>query len=363
MNCLQTLTMLMLLAAFLVVSGAGCGSGQSAFDITPCNPNATDAAKTVLAYLGDLTLDKASGIISGQNCGHGNEIAVGSYNSFFEALHTQTGQYPGMIGIDYEYMREFSIDELKAANTVLKDHWNHGGWVTINWSPDNPWGTSNNLDDIRTKYPGTDLNLLITPGSPVYAKWMEKLDRIATALQDLRDAGVVVLWRPMQEMNGSWFWWGKVNIGPEKHDAYIAVWRHMYNYFTNEKGLNNLLWVFSPNVSQSFSSFPYPGNDVVDVIGGTEYSNTVSLSGYQDYLAYNKPVGIAECGPSEFEDLVINGTFDDRLYASSFRNNYPAVAYWVTWHSWPGVKMAIVDNQNASSLMNNSYLINRGARP
>ena len=40
---------------------------------------------------------------------------------------------------------------------------------------------------------------------------------IADALLELQKAGVVVLWRPMQEMNGNWFWWG-IASPPTCHD-------------------------------------------------------------------------------------------------------------------------------------------------
>jgi hypothetical protein len=46
---------------------------------------------------------------------------------------------------------------------------------------------------------------------PRLVQWLEQLDLIAEGLLELKAAGVVVLWRPFQEMNGGWFWWG----GPE----------------------------------------------------------------------------------------------------------------------------------------------------
>lgn len=359
-------------AVMAIVAGSmlGCGGGGGdnnntpIVDFTPCNPNASENAKAVLLYLARLTSEDIPGVISGQNCGHGNEIALGTYNQFIDSLYQQSGKFVGMIGIDYEYMREFSVEELKSANTYLKSHWQNGGWVTINWSPTNPWGTLNTYEDIRIKYSGTDLNQLITPGSPVYDRWMAKLDRVAEALEDMQQAGVVVLWRPMQEANGWWFWWGKndQNSVLRPHPSYIAVWKHMVTYFTEVKGLNNLLWVFSPTQSQSFSSFPYPGDDYVDIIGGTHYADNLTVPGYLDLIQYKKPVGLAEYGPTEFGGLVLDGSLDNQLYVQRLQGNYPQVAYWVTWHSWPGVRMALVDHQYARELMNDPYLINRGAR-
>ncbi|HEX2952493.1 MAG TPA: glycosyl hydrolase, partial [Bacillota bacterium] len=128
--------------------------------------------------------------------------------------------------------------------------------------------------------------------------------------------------------------------------------------------LTNLLWVFSPTQSESFSSFPYPGDEYVDILGPTQYADDLSIPGYADYVRYNKPIGMAEYGPSEFNSLVLTGALDDCLYAQRLKQN-PKVAFWVTWHSWNDgtktVHMALVDNQNASGLLNDSYIINSGA--
>jgi len=38
-------------------------------------------------------------------------------------------------------------------------------------------------------------------------RWRLFLDRIAEGLDDLQRAGVTVLYRPLHEMNGDWFYW------------------------------------------------------------------------------------------------------------------------------------------------------------
>ncbi len=114
------------------------------------------------------------------------------------------------------------------------------GLVTVNWSPQNPW--INNESDIINN-PGhpsktrnkddnmknVDLNRLVDPADPVNKIWRKKPDRIADALGELKDAGVVVLWRPMQEMNGIWFWWG-IASHPHNPEPYIKVYRDMFEY-------------------------------------------------------------------------------------------------------------------------------------
>ncbi len=320
-----------------------------------------DAAK-VLAYLGRLSNDTEPGVIVGQDCPHGSEICDdGSYQRAIGALHDQSGKWVGLLHLDYEYVREYSPAELSAANQRLMAQWRTGGLVSISWGPANPWGPDpqNAWRDVDKKYPDTNLRALL-PGGAKRGQWLASLNRIARALAELRDAGVVVLWRPMQEMNGTVYWWAKKNTG-EKHEAYIALWRDMFDYFTSVKGLNNLLWTFAPMVNQAWSSFPYPGGAYVDVVAPTAYSNDVAISSYSDALAYGKPIGVSEYGPNGWgADMGANGSFDDRKYAERLSRDYPRVAFFVAWSSWEGVKMSLADNLFANELMNDPRIITRG---
>jgi len=93
------------------------------------------------------------------------------------------------------------------------------------------------------------------------------LDKAAALLQQLKDKDIPVLWRPLHEASGRWFWWGA--SGPE---AYIALWEYMYDYLTNEKKLNNLIWVWN---GQHRDWFPNP--------------NTAHIVGYDYYVPSSQP--------------------------------------------------------------------------
>jgi mannan endo-1,4-beta-mannosidase len=45
-----------------------------------------------------------------------------------------------------------------------------------------------------------------------------------------------VLWRPLHEADGAWFWWGAK--GPK---IFKKMWRIMYDRLTNYHQLHNLL--------------------------------------------------------------------------------------------------------------------------
>lgn len=328
----------------------GGGRGPRAVDATPCNPAATAAARSVLTFLAAHSTGEFQGTVVGQNSGHGDQIAdpthaLMGFHALVESLHAEAGRWVGMVGVDYEHDRIFRPEQLTAANAVLAAHWGRGGLVTINWAPQNPW--LNDESDLvgdpgvwtHTRNQGNnlaDVNLaaLVDPTSAIYPVWRRKLDRVAAALAELRDAGVVVLWRPMQEMNGSWFWWGYTTY-PSSGEPYRRVWRDMYQYFTEVKGLDNLLWVFSPaDGGARPASFDYPGDAYVDVIGPTYYGNALALAHWDEYLAHGKPVGLAELGITDRSAEERDGTWDDRRYLAAVRERYPEAAYFHVWHDW-----------------------------
>ncbi len=307
----------------------------------PVNPSATKDCKDVLAFLERLSNNLFNGVIIGQNCGHGPEI-VDKYPRYIGNLQAQTGKLIGLVGVDYEYMEEYSSDDLSRANQKLIEHWNNGGLVTINMTPTCPLASDGNVYN-KT---GNQLEKLITPGNRYYNGWKNKLDRIAGALRELRDEGVVVLWRPLQEHNGTHnksFWYSaKYNSEADVR----AVYRHMFQYFTEDKGLNNLLWVYSP--LGGGSQWGYPGDDYVDIVAGTSYGDDLTIWGYDTACTYEKPLGVGEYG-HDFENAY--GNFDMREYVAKIRDKYPRLAYFVCWHSWENSEMAIVENKHASDLL------------
>lgn len=352
----------------------------------PSDPQASPSAKAVQAYLAALTNNTAQGVIAGQNTGHSDDIAntegLSGFTPLIGELENQTGEAPGIIGVDYEHNKIATPAELHKVNSYLIDYWRKGGLISINWSPHNPWW--NDESDIKNK-PGiwsdtrtksgdmskVDLRELTDPKSPMRIIWLRKLDRIADALTELQNAGVVVLWRPMQEMNGVWFWWG-IDAAPKDANSYIAIWQDMYNYFTKIKGLHNLLWVYSPNQSPNFSErsviraplYRYPGNNFVDVFAGTIYNNELNLKDYEIFLQSGKPIAVAEFGPKAGESISRQGTLDTQLYAKRLQKDFPAIAYWMSWSSWSNgdgtqEKQALIHNKNAKQLLADPKIITR----
>lgn len=368
---------------FAILAAANSYASATA---TTSDTQALPATKAVQAYLAALTNGNIQGVIVGQNSGHsddiGNSTGLTGFAPLITELEKQTGEAPGIMGVDYEHNKIATPAELQKVNSYLIEYWRAGGLLSINWSPHNPWwNDESNIaqkpgiwSDTRSKsgdMSKVDLRELTNPKSPMRVVWLRKLDRIAAALSELQAAGVVVLWRPMQEMNGNWFWWG-IDAAPKDSDSYIALWRDMYTYFTQTKGLHNLLWVYSPNQSpnlfeRAFIKAPlyrYPDKEYVDVFAGTTYNNELNLKDYQLFLESGKPIAVAEFGPRAGEEVSRQGTLDTQLYAKRLQKDYPAVAYWMSWSSWSNgdgtqENQALIHNKNAQQLLANPSVITR----
>lgn len=102
---------------------------------------------------------------------------------------------------------------------------------------------------------------LANTNSTEYALLRRDMDAIAAQLKKFASNNIPVLWRPLHESEGGWFWWGAK--GPE---PFRQLWRLLHSRLTHYHGLHNLIWVLT-----SEDPAWYPGNDVVDIIGVDGY--------------------------------------------------------------------------------------------
>ena len=75
------------------------------------------------------------------------------------------------------------------------------------------WGAPTKGEGYNESMMEIDIDRCFEEGTEEHAAMWQDLDRIADHLTTLRDADVPVLWRPMHEFDGEWFWWGKGAAG------------------------------------------------------------------------------------------------------------------------------------------------------
>lgn len=233
-----------------------------AFSADPVNPAATENVKKVLKYIIDL---KGNGVLTGQ------QNLADSVTRWTNEVFEITGAYPALLGEDFSYGKE-AFKKRQDITKAAIEQWKQGGLVTISWHQVNPdtWDGSVNEGEFSDTQVAMDegrFRELLQETTAIHKKYIAHIDTIATYLKMLKDSGVVVLWRPYHEMNGSWFWWGA------KSD-FKSLWKLMYDRFTNYHGLNNLIWVWAPNISNPIAEF-YPGDDYVDIVGFDGYPRDV----------------------------------------------------------------------------------------
>ena len=73
---------------------------------------------------------------------------------------------------------------------------------------------------------------LVNTNSTEYAMVLRDIDAIAVQLKKFSSNNIPVLWRPLHESEGGWFWWGAK--GPE---PFKQLWRLLYQRLTVYHGL------------------------------------------------------------------------------------------------------------------------------
>lgn len=298
----------------------GAKISNSTYNVTSSlvNRNATANTKKLYSFLKD---SYGKYVITGQQCDggiNGNE---------FKAIKNLTGDYPALLGLDlmdYTPSRTAFGASSSAVEKAI-EFANKGGIVTLCWhwnapteylnstanSSDGWWGgfyTKSSKFDIAKVMNGQD------------AKGKELLDRdikeIAKQLKRLEKAGVPVIWRPLHEASGGWFWWGA-----KGSDAYKKLWKYLYNELTNTYGCNNLIWVYNGQ-----SADWYPGDEYVDIVGEDIYpGNHVydpQVSRFKQAISYGSKTKITA--------LTENGCIFDIDSAVSIN------ALWCWFMTWGG---------------------------
>jgi mannan endo-1,4-beta-mannosidase len=198
-----------------------------------------------------------------------------------------TGKYPALMGFDFMNTgmtgpKAQGLRQVEEAIAFAR----RGGLVSFCWHWRDPALLGSGRASRASFYvrepdaaKNTDFTIPVADGrldsaSPAYGQIDAGIDLIACELKKLQDAGVSVLWRPLHEASGhqgdGWFWWGrKRSDGVPQAQAYILLYRHMFERLVKLHGLHNLIWVWNGQ-----DPAWYPGDDVVDIVGWDIYDDS-----------------------------------------------------------------------------------------
>ncbi len=110
----------------------------------------------------------------------------------------------------------------------------------------------------------------ILPGGKFNEAYTAYLDLIAEYASLVNGT---VLFRPLHENTGGWFWWGSTFCTA---DTYKSVFKYTVDYLRDEKNVHNFLYLYGPGseaASEAEYEERYPGDGYVDLVGFDSYDN------------------------------------------------------------------------------------------
>lgn len=225
-----------------------------------------------------------------------------------EYVKEKTGKRPAILGgdfMDYSGSRLSHGSNPAGTTERLIDAARKGQILTLSWH----WNAPIDLIDKKYKnekgeevdgswYRGFYTNAttfdlaeaLKNPKGEAYRLIIADIDRIAIELKKLAKEDVPVLWRPLHEAEGGWFWWGAKGPKP-----CIELWKILRDRLEKHHQINNLIWVWNSPKPEW-----YPGDALVDVVSTDNYPSDRSdpISGTWEAMLQQyggrKPLALAE---------------------------------------------------------------------
>lgn len=274
--------------------------------------DATPETKALFTYLCE---GYGKQVLSGQ-------VADNGLNSDeFKSIYEVTGKKPAILGLDmmdYTPSRNAMGANVSSAVDVASAFHEENGIVTFCWHWNAPGeyiksGTDEENGNPRwwggfyTRNSTFDIEAVMNGDDPAGKALLDKdIEGIAKQLNRLEDAGVPVLWRPLHEASGGWFWWGAKGAEP-----YKALYKYLHDQLTNTYGCHNLIWVWNGQNPDW-----YPGDEYVDVIGEDLYLDkhvySASAAKFSEILEYSggkKMIALTENGVVfDIDNVIAAGT-------------------------------------------------------
>lgn len=204
-----------------IESGEGIKSSvYTDIDTNLSNENSNAKTKAIWDYLVE---NYGKRVISGQYAAHNSSAEI-------EAIYRETGKLPALRGFDFIFMSPNTDWHCEDETQLAIDWSNQGGLVSFSWhwhSPKGPHAFYTEDTDFDLAKGVTSIDVANMPLSEVKSLYesgqiseecyllIHDIDAISEQLAKLERNNVTVLWRPIHEASGGWFWWGSAGA-----DAY-----------------------------------------------------------------------------------------------------------------------------------------------
>jgi len=285
------------------------------------NVNAGESAKELMSF---LTENYCEYIITGQ-------YVSDETNKELDFVYRTTGKYPVIRFSALENFNDSFDESFKTIDAAAEWH-RKGGIVGLMWHWESP-GSNPSVYAEETDFllsdAVTDEDIALLTQEEIRGLYGEgriseqcyglilDIDNMAGQLLSLKNKGIPVLWRPLHEGSGDWFWWGASGA-----EDYKWLWQLMYTRMTEYFELDNLIWIWNGQSEDTLvdeSTFDIAAVDIYmgeDKNYGSRYEQFASL---QKIIGTGKLIALSEC--SSVPDI-----------DASFRDN----AVWSFFGLWYG---------------------------
>ena len=306
------------------------------------NKAAADSARELKKFLTD---NYGKYIISGQYCSDNT-------NKELDLIFENTGKYP-VIRFSALHNSGDSFDTASKDIRACENWYRNGGIVGLMWYWEAPGKTRSvyaEETDFRLSDAFTETDIACMTQEEIAALYkdgkipegcyaiIQDLDSMAAQLIALRNKGIPVLWRPLHEGSGDWFWWGA-----DGADAYTWLWDLMYKRYTEYFGLDNLIWIWngqSDSVAVSKDTYDIASVDIYLDSKREFGSRFEQFAALQKIVGPDKLIALSECSSVPDVD-------------AAFRDN----AVWSFFGLWYGKYIENNRGRLSKEYMDKDYLI------
>lgn len=274
--------------------------------------------KTIILYNNLKAIQNSNYFLFGQEFFNSFKFSSGSAHGdeTYSDSHEVTGAYPAVLGSDFHYYLDKSDTEKGYHTDAVKWAYQQGLVVTFDWHISARNTSSYTCD-------GSPVNLaknIATGNTNGDRDWyLAELDKVVDIINNdlvVNGENIPIVFRPLHEMNGNWFWWG-ANCSGFTPAEYKALFQLTVNYI--KERTTSVLFCWSPNspVNSTVITNYYPGDEYVDVLGLDMYE--ITASPFRQYIA-----AIVDYAQSHGKIAVLSETG----YRNDTGNGETAAKYW-----------------------------------
>jgi len=277
-----------------------------------------------------------------------------------EDLEAIVGEYPALVEVDlcgWNSTRWSSTYANNVQNSInqAKHIWKDRKAIpAMCWHWANPLLSGGRYPDTKISLSSAEFDRIVQPGTYENQLLMADLKKHSDYLQQIADEDIPLIWRPLHEIDGGWFWWTDM----ENPQNTVKLWKIVYNYLVHERGFHNLIWIWNAGVGNPQGNPPrnlewrrafYPGGNYCDIVGidlyGWDFKNSGVKNFYNSSQTYSdayemikqacpgKLISLAECEAMPNVEKTVNNdaNFPRWLWAMPwYCNNDENPKSWVS---------------------------------